>query len=330
MTAKLIIFTGVHPSPMEAVAAKFIQTGWQVKLLNPAAPKWHRHSLFVSIFGCFRLVSKIFAAGKQLRRFRPLAVVSFGGYSALPVCIAAKLLSLPLVIHEQTFSAGLTTRLTALLADQICLSWSSSRKHFPQAKTVLTGNPIRTSFLNLKPETDRQILFISGGHFGSQTINKTITPILPELCRRFKIYHQFGLKQSEGLWQKQRQICHPRYILRRWFNEAETARIMNRSSLVICRSGINTVVELAYLGKRAVLIPLLTAQKNEQLTNGRWLEALGFGFVLNQSELNPNTLLAAINQAVTVLPRPAQVQFNRSLAETAAEKIYQVVLNILK
>ena len=81
-----------------------------------------------------------------LRKEKPNVVVGVGGYISLPVCLAALLLGIPVVIHEQTQEAGFANKLISHFARKVCISWESSRKFFPEKKIVLTGNPIRKEF----------------------------------------------------------------------------------------------------------------------------------------------------------------------------------------
>src|SRR3990172_7629361 len=56
-----------------------------------------------------------------LKRFKPNVIVGFGGYVSFPVCIAGKILGIPIVIHEQTLEAGATNRVIGKIADKICI-----------------------------------------------------------------------------------------------------------------------------------------------------------------------------------------------------------------
>ncbi len=78
-----------------------------------------------------------------LRDFKPDVVLSFGGYVAVPLVLAAHFLRIPIIIHEQTFGAGLANKISSRFADKVCISWEESRKYFPNGKVVVTGNPVR-------------------------------------------------------------------------------------------------------------------------------------------------------------------------------------------
>lgn len=322
-----ILLTGNHLTPALAFKAKLEQHHWQVDYLSLDSAKFNRHQPLISFLTLIKLPSSLVNALIYLTKTKPLAVVSFGGYSAFPVCLAAKLLRLPLVIHEQTFGQGLTSKLTAYLADKIAVSWPKSRQYFPKHKTVLTGNPLRPKILNIKMLNANcsllNTIYITGGHQGSLTINQAIKPILPQLLSKYVIFHQFGLSQPPDFKDKH-------YFAKKYFTVAELAKIYSQAPLVISRAGINTVTELAYLGLKAILIPLTTAQKNEQLTNARYLESLGLAIVLDQINLSPQNLLTQINRFFAQAPIRPKNKFPRQLVLTAADNLYQLVSSLIK
>ena len=328
MILKKIVLTGSHLTPALALKAKLQAHGWQIIELKIPSPKFSRHQPILASLSLIKLPLSFFHACQKLSGIKPRLVVSFGGHAAFPACLAAKFLNLPLIIHEQTFGAGLTSRLTALMADKVAISWPSSRPYFPQKKVVLTGNPIRRELLAVKPNK-RKSIYITGGHQGSRIINATVAEIIPQLLKNFTVYHQFGLLQSSLAFKKQRQFTHPRYILKRWFGAPELAKILAGADLVISRSGVNTITELAYLQLPAVLIPLTTAQKNEQITNAKFLESLGLAIILPQSEFNSARLLQSIVTALKRLPRQTSLAFDRGLIRSAADNLYQLIESVI-
>ncbi|MDZ7586332.1 MAG: glycosyltransferase, partial [Patescibacteria group bacterium] len=167
MISQKIVLTGSHLTPALALKTKLQRQGWQVIELKVGSPKFNRHQPIMSSLSLIKLPFSLLLACKSLAKIKPKLVVSFGGYDALPVCLAAKLFVLPLIIHEQTFAAGLTSRLTAIIADKVAISWQSSQPFFPRSKTILTGNPIRRELLNIKTKKLKSI-YITGGHQGSK------------------------------------------------------------------------------------------------------------------------------------------------------------------
>src|SRR5581483_2708185 len=134
------------------------------------------------------------------------AVIGFGGYLQIPVCLAAFLRHIPVIIHEQTLKAGLANKIVAKFASKICISWEESLPYFPRTKTILTGNPLRQEFFTslrhqkekpeypLAGESHKSLptLYITGGSAGAHAINLLVEETLEKLLEKFLITHQTG------------------------------------------------------------------------------------------------------------------------------------------
>ena len=259
-------------------------------------PRFLRVSPLKSFASSIAIVKSIKKARKILREINPDVVLSFGGYTALPVVIAASILKKPVVIHEQTLGAGLANRIGSTFANKVFISFSSSRKYFPKKKTYLTGNPIREEILN--PEkltsvvnTTKPIIYVTGGSTGSLAINDLIQKIIPSLSDYF-IIHQHGasdVNTPENVKD---------YLARPFFSPDEVAWIMRNAALIISRSGINTVSEVLYLGLPAIFIPLPHGQKNEQLKNARYAQKHGRSTYFIQEKVTPKIMISAIRDMI--------------------------------
>ncbi len=278
-----------------------------------------------------------------LIRFRPDVVVGFGGYVSIPVIFCAFLLRIPVVIHEQTLGAGLANRLVSRFAKKICLSWDSSKEYFPQDKIVMTGNPIRkfpifhnkfSLFKNNLPT-----IYITGGSLGSHTINILIEGIISELLEKYNIIHQSGdtyeyrdFERMEEIRMNLPEKLRDNYILKKFIDPSQIGDLLNLSSLVISRSGMNTVTELIYFEKPALLIPLPFSQNNEQLKNAKFLEKIGLGIVLPQSKANRKKLVKAIELMLNNRKKYKinQEEFRGLSGKNAAQNIISVINNVYK
>lgn len=245
-----------------------------------------------------------------LVKYRPDVVVGFGGYLSLPVALAARTLRIPLIIHEQTMHAGLANKLIAKFAKYVCISWASSAKYFPAQKTVLTGNLVRPEVLEamhqttsgIKHKQHRPVLYISGGSGGSHSINKLVEANLRQLINHFTIIHQTGdaaefadydrlFLLKETLPKEVRQ----HYTVMKFIPPEDIGTYYQKADIVVCRSGINTVTELLLLKKPCLLIPLVTGQTHEQLTNARFLQDVGLASILTQDQATPQNFLSSLS-----------------------------------
>lgn len=277
-----------------------------------------------------------------LHREEPDIILSFGSYVSLPFVLASSTLRIPLIIHEQTLEAGLANRLASRFARKICISWETSGKYFPRDKTVLTGNPIRITKSvqtpNL-PRTRLPFVYITGGSAGSHAINASVMGCIEALLDEAMILHQTGnasefrdfekLQHIRGALQKEKKA---RYVLRKFVSPKEVSGLMQRADLVIGRSGINTVSELLYYGKPALLIPLPFSQRQEQRKNAKFLERLGAARILDQEELTSDMLFVSVSEMLKDLSRyrSRAGEKERLRLRGAAANIVRVVLDVSK
>ncbi|OGY30253.1 MAG: hypothetical protein A3F35_01250 [Candidatus Woykebacteria bacterium RIFCSPHIGHO2_12_FULL_45_10] len=252
----------------------------------------------------------VIQASVILSREKPSVVISFGSYVAFPTVVAAWVLGIPTITHEQTMRGGLSNRLIARFAKKIAVSWKESENFFPKNKVVVTGNPIRREILEIeKKRTQRPIIYITGGNQGSHIINENVAEVLPQLLGEFEVIHQTGsgevYQDFEELKKKVESLpkrLQNRYIVSKWFNSSEVAEIFSRAWLVVSRSGANTVSELAALGIPAIFVPIPWASGDEQRKNAEVLSRGGGALILSEDKLSPRRLLAAIKHVIDNYP----------------------------
>jgi UDP-N-acetylglucosamine--N-acetylmuramyl-(pentapeptide) pyrophosphoryl-undecaprenol N-acetylglucosamine transferase len=238
-----------------------------------------------------------------LSRERPQAILSFGSYVAAPVVFAGWILGIPIITHEQTLKTGLSNRFISTFAKKIAVSWEESLKTFPKKKAVLVGNPIRSDLLKVeKKRTSRPTIYITGGNQGSHIINEMVLEILKELLERYQVFHQTGgsdvYKDYETLTAFSSQLpprLKSRYVVEKWFDTNSTVEVFSRVSILVGRSGANTVFETMALGIPAVFVPLGIAASDEQTKNAKLMEQLQAAIIVPEERLTPKRLLAAIN-----------------------------------
>ncbi len=236
--------------------------------------------------------------------FRPNVILSFGGYVAVPVVFMGWLFSIPIIIHEQTLVSGLANRISSFFADKIALSFEENRRF--GKPSVLTGNPIRKSVLESvkldhREDMETKTVFVIGGNQGSHVINQALEGCLVKLLKTACVIHVTGdnkFKDFERLEQlklsgKLGKFAE-RYNVKKWIGE-EFGAILNKADLVISRAGINSLMEIAYMGKPAIVIPIPYLYKDEQYKNARYFENLGMARILLQSKLSSKSLLQNIN-----------------------------------
>jgi UDP-N-acetylglucosamine--N-acetylmuramyl-(pentapeptide) pyrophosphoryl-undecaprenol N-acetylglucosamine transferase len=255
----------------------------------------------------FGLVQALFL----LTREKPDVVLSFGGYVAVPVVVAAWLLSIPVMVHEQTLVPGLANKISSFFASKIAISFPENT--FAAGKTVLTGNPLRkeiihstnlssasdlASFIKKAEKEKLPLILITGGNQGSHKINQTVGEILDKLTKLTCVIHQTGdskFNDFEKLETEKEKLTNPeRYLARKWLDAGELSATLRKVDLVVSRAGINTLSELAFLGIPALLIPI--PNHKEQAFNAAYFKKYGLAMVLPQSNLSGETMVKALQE----------------------------------
>jgi UDP-N-acetylglucosamine--N-acetylmuramyl-(pentapeptide) pyrophosphoryl-undecaprenol N-acetylglucosamine transferase len=274
-----------------------------------------------------------------LKKIKPDVVVSFGGYLSIPVGFAAYILKIPLVIHEQTFNVGFANKALAKFAKKICISWETSEKYFPKEKIVLTGNPIRREIVNGAVETRNKdllpLIYITGGSSGAHVINQIIAKTVDKLSKKYEVIHQTGDSQRFKDYDLLTEIksnlgekFSKNYSIKKFLNAEESARTLKSADLVIGRSGVNTVTELIYLNKPALLIPITFSQKNEQLRNAEYMKDLGLAEILDENSLTEELFLVKIEYIFDNIKKYTSKK--EIVFKNSAEEIVKVIEDVSK
>jgi len=269
-----------------------------------------------------------------LKHEKPDAILTFGGYIGLPVSLAASLLHIPVILHEQTQGAGLSNRIIGRLAYKICISYETSRKYFDPNKTVLTGNPMRPEIFKVDKKynltLDKPLLCIMGGSSGSHRINMYIKEILPQLLTDFCVIHQTGdsheYKDFDLLSEYKKSLdikLQNRYVITKFIDNEHIGWVYKNSSMFVSRSGANTVQELLVLHKKALLIPLSYSQGGEQLDNAKLYADSKLGSYIEEKDIDLQTLYTSILSIYKTKINSRTSSFH----DDAADKIIKEVLS---
>ena len=246
-----------------------------------------------------QMVPAVWAAWRMLRRFRPDLVFGVGGYVTGPVLLTARMLGVPVVIHEQNSVPGMANRLAGRLADRICISLPCESS-FPSAKTVQTGNPVRQEILAAakgeRPAQEVPTLLILGGSQGAHRVNLLTLEAAELLVAEglpVRFIHQTG-KADEAI---------VREAYRRLGVEAEVsafisdmAGVYGRADLAVSRAGATTLAELAVMGLPALLVPYPFAADNHQLMNGKCYEKAGGCIVFEEAVMTGPFLAKVLSE----------------------------------
>ena len=235
------------------------------------------------------MAAAVVKAAGIVRRFKPQAVLGFGGYASFAPMLAAVLLGVPSVLHEQNAAAGASNRLMGRFARRICLSWPGT-PGFAQAKCVLTGNPVRADVCAAACETRRRPtrrLLVLGGSQGARALNALLPKILPRLAAAgVEIRHQSGKNDEHDTRRAYASAGYTPECVKAFIDDM--AEAYRWADLVMCRAGASTAAELCAAGLPAVLVPFPYAAHDHQTQNARILEKAGAAVLLPESGLRPD------------------------------------------
>jgi len=267
--------------------------------------------ILTKLLAPFKILLAIYQAGWVLARVQPRVVLGMGGFASGPGGIAAWLLGVPLVIHEQNAVAGLTNKILARFAKRTLEAFPGAFDKKYQA--LHTGNPLRYDILALNPQSPRPThkpfrLLVIGGSLGAQALNIVVPQAVQQMKNTVQIWHQTGrnntVSQREGYDDRVEPFIEHMAAAYVW------------TDLIVCRAGAMTVSELAQVGVPSILIPYPHAVDDHQTQNAKFLVDAGAAVWLPQNELTANKLAKMLDELVD---NPKRLQAMSDAARSCAK-----------
>lgn len=275
----------------------------EVEMKKILTGKLRRYFSFKNFLDLFKIPIGILQAFFWLFFLAPDLVFSKGGYGSFPAVLVARILHIPIFLHESDITPGLAARIESKWALEIFTSFLKT-EYFSKEKVICVGNPIRAEILEgqkeeakkiFKLSQDKPLVLILGGSQGARSINSIILEILPEMLKSFEILHQTGQRdykevttEAEVLIEENlKKYYHPFPFL----NETQLKHILTACEFVVSRAGSGTLFEIAAAQKPAILIPLPSAAQSHQLKNAYQFQEIGGGEVVEEENLKPHFFL---------------------------------------
>lgn len=232
---------------------------------------------------------------KLVSTIKPDLVFSFGGAAGALISFVSWLHKIPVIIHEQTSSAGRANIFSSSFARVVILARKSSKEYFKNKKVVVAGNPLNPDIVDMISKNNKNTksikkIFVTGGSRGSLAINDLMFEVLDSLLKKYKVVHQTG----ESDFSRFSSINNKNYFAFSQTSPEKMAKYLFEADLIISRAGANTTSEIVALNKPSILIPLLYTYKDEQKKNAEYVANLGLGIVLDQQNVNPKILMDTI------------------------------------
>lgn len=246
-----------------------------------------------------------------LIRIKPDVVFAKGGYVCLPVGLAAKILRIPLVIHDSDAHPGLTNRILARYAAVIATGAPTDKYSYPEGRTHYVGIPVGEQYRVLTDkqqqrckanlglhDTKKPLLVVTGGGLGSRNLNRAVVTIAPQLLKKVAILHITGQANFQEVSQTAPE--HIDYLIEPFLSEG-MSRAFGASDLVLTRAGATTIMELAAMAKPIIIVPSPYLAGGHQIKNASILEEAKAAVILQEENiiLDPRLLLKVLARLFT-------------------------------
>lgn len=289
-----VIYIGSH----EGIEKKLIEN-LGITYFGISTGKLRRYFDVKNFTDPFRIIKGYSQALSLIKKIKPDIIFSKGGFVSVPVVIAAKRRKVPCIIHESDMTPGLANKISIPFTDKVCVNFPETLDHIPKEKAVLTGTPIRkelfagNKIIGLEFcsfSLNKPVILVMGGSSGAKTVNEKVRETLPNLLEKFQVIHLCGKGKMDPEYNNIEGYVQFEYI------NKELSNLFATCDIVISRAGANAICELLALRKPNILIPLtLDASRGDQILNSRSFEKQGFSYVLEEENLNPSTLLEAVD-----------------------------------
>ncbi len=279
----------------------------------------------------FKLGEAVMRAMTFLREVKPKCVVGFGGFAAAPGGIAARLLNIPIVIHEQNAEPGLVNRFLSRLSKRNLAAFNNKLP-----RSIVVGNPVRQELLELEVFTQRYAkregeplhILVLGGSQGAKAINELMEQFsVTEAAANCQIWHQCG----ESFYQEKHQadaFQKENYHLTPFIDAMDQA--YGWADLIICRAGALTVSEILAVNVATLFIPFPYAVDDHQTKNAQAVADIGGAYLYQESEID----LAKLTDIITHFTREKALEMasktSRLAKPEATEEIVAEIKKVLK
>jgi len=306
--------------------------------------KMRKYFSFLNFIDFFKMIIASTQALVRVFMLYPDVVVGKGGYASFPALFAARLLRIPVVIHESDSVPGRVNKWAAKFAKKIAISYPEAAEHLPKEKIALTGNPIRNDVLNptkegahelLKLERSVPVIFILGGSLGAKIVNEAILQAVPDIIEKYQIIHQVGRKNLKEMKDLAEVILEDRehkerYKMFGYLDNQAMKMSAGVADLVISRAG-STIFEIAAWGVPSIIVPITDTNGDHQRKNAYSYARAGAADVIEEKNLTPHLLVSEINRLMDDSQKREKMsnaakEFSKS---DAARKIAEQVMNVL-
>lgn len=310
-----------------------------------SAGKLRRYFSILNFFDLFKTGWGILVSLWQVYRLYPDVVFGKGGYASFPVLVAARLLRIPVVIHESDTVPGRVNIWAGKFAKRIAVSYKEAAKYFPTGTVAYTSQPIRKDIAEpitsgarefLKIDDDVPVILFIGGSQGAQKINDTLLAGLKRLVEKYIIIHQTGKNNIVEVKTTAEVILFDspfknRYKAFDYLNNLALRMAAGVSSVVISRAG-SSIFEIAAWGLPSIIIPINEKISRDQHSNAFAYARAGACVVVEENNLTSNILASEVERLISndaereKMKASAKAFYKPNAARLIAEEILKIAL----
>ena len=260
-------------------------------------------NIFKKMFEFFKLVFASIQVSSILRKKKIDVIFTTGGYISAPSIIGAKLIGVPILLHESNAIPGKVSRFLGRFCSHVALGIPSSSKYLPRCKKSFTGTPVRSEFYleqplpHWVPSGKGILIVIMGGSQGAMKMNQMVRLALPLLldndCR---IVHLTG-KNDYFYRNLGKYKTHPNLVMRHFSDEIPA--LLKNADLAISRAGSGAICELMVTKTPSILIPFPQAADHHQDYNAAYMAGLGGAVIVNQHTKEENILKETLSNLLS-------------------------------
>jgi UDP-N-acetylglucosamine--N-acetylmuramyl-(pentapeptide) pyrophosphoryl-undecaprenol N-acetylglucosamine transferase len=320
-----VVFVGTERG-IEARAVP--KSGYELELMRVLPLRGA--GMFGFVRGVGRAVMALGEGRALLRRLRPDAVLSVGGYAAGPVSLAAWALGVPLAVLEPNSVIGLANRLVAPLARRAYLAFPEAERHFRRERVLRAGVPLRPGFVPAAPAApgERVRVLVLGGSQGAKALNDAVPRAVAALGGLVEVVHQSGVAGADDVRRLYAELGVRDATVVPFIDDMPAA--LARADLVVGRSGAGALSEMCAVGRPGLLVPYPFAAGDHQRVNAEALVRAGAARTVPNRDATPERLAREIRELSTdraLLSRMAEAA--RSIGRpAAAETIARDLLSL--
>jgi UDP-N-acetylglucosamine--N-acetylmuramyl-(pentapeptide) pyrophosphoryl-undecaprenol N-acetylglucosamine transferase len=299
-----------------------------------------------NFFDMFKTFTGVVKAVFALFAIFPDVVVGKGGYSSFPTLLAARILGIPVVIHESDSYPGRVNVWAGKFARRVAVSFQEAAQYFPKKTVAWSGQPIRDEiaqsakegvfeFFNL--DKNIPVVLVLGGSLGAQVINDAIIDSLPKLVSNYQVLHQTGIKNFEEVKNTAEIVLgdnpnKAHYKPFPFMNNLQLRMAAGAATVAISRGG-SMIFEIASWGVPAIIIPITKTNGDHQRKNAYTFAAAGAGEVMEEANLTGSVLASELEHLVSnksrleLMKKNAEAFTQKDAALHIAEEIVGIALS---